>query len=509
MDKLYDNAITDRWSRARLARDARFDGMFVVAVKSTGIYCRPVCPAPLAREVNVRYFEHAAGAAAAGFRPCLRCRPERAPGLRSYGEQAFDLALKRVSEGFLAEHSVAELAERVGVSDRHLRRQFDQRMGIGPLALHANQRLLLAKQLLAETTLPVTEVALAAGFASLRRFNQAFHDACGMPPTAVRKQSDELDVVPDQIELLLGYRPPFDYAAHLQFLAVRALPGLEWVDGERWTRQLGADSYLQVENLPERSALRLRLHGAQAAQIPGLLRRVRRVFDVNADPGCIAEQLSADRVLGSLVSDRPGLRLPGMFDGFEGSVRAILGQQISVAAARTLAIRIMDRCGQQFPGSEGFPQPAQLAELDFDGLGLTSQRVHSLRSLGLAVADGSLDLESPQPLADWLEQCQRVPGIGPWTAEYMAMRVLHHPDAFPAGDLVVRKALAAALSDGDRLPSERLVRERAEAWRPWRAYAVIQLWRAQTPAPAPPQSGPPKRRVKQTLSKQEQCNEPC
>ncbi|MBD8526070.1 DNA-3-methyladenine glycosylase 2 family protein [Pseudomarimonas arenosa] len=471
---------TERWSRARLARDARFDGMFVVAVKSTGIYCRPVCPAPLARESNVRYFTQAAAAAAAGFRPCLRCRPERAPGLRSYGEQAFDLALKRVGEGFLAEHSVAELAERVGVSDRHLRRQFEQQMGIGPLALHANQRLLLAKQLLAETRLPVTEVALAAGFASLRRFNQAFHDACGMPPTALRKQSEQISTAPERIELLLGYRPPFDFTAHLEFLAARALPGLEWVEGGCWRRQLGAAAQLDVVDVPERCAIRVSLQGVKAARIPDLLRRVRRVFDVNADPACIAEQLGSDPILQRLLQVQPGLRLPGMFDGFEGAVRAILGQQISVAAARTLAIRLMTRCAEQFADAEGFPRPAELAELDFDGLGLTSQRVNSLRSLGRAVAEGSLDLEAPQPLSDWLAQCQQVPGIGPWTAAYMGMRVLHHPDAFPGGDLVVRKAMARALSASAMLPNERRVRQHAEAWRPWRAYAVIQLWRAQS-----------------------------
>lgn len=470
----------ERWSRARLARDARFDGMFVVAVKSTGIYCRPVCPAPQARERNVRYFQHAAAAAAAGFRPCLRCRPERAPGLRSYGEQAFDLALKRVGQGFLAEHTVADLAERVGLSERHLRRQFEQHMGIGPLALHANQRLLLAKQLLAETRLPVTEVALAAGFASLRRFNQAFHDACGMPPTALRRQSDELPQAPDRIELLLAYRPPFDYSAHLAFLAVRALPGLEWVEGARWIRRLSADARLEVSNLPERCALKFALHGVRAVQIPDLLRRVRRVFDVNAEPTAIEAQLAADEVLASIVRRQSGLRLPGMFDGFEGAVRAVLGQQISVAAARTLAIRIMARCAEQFADADGFPTPAQLAELNFDGLGMTGQRIRSLSSLGRAVAQGDLDLDSPQPLSDWLVQCQQVPGIGPWTAEYMAMRVLHHPDGFPAGDLVVRKALAEALSASGGLPTERSVRAHADRWRPWRGYAVIHLWRAQT-----------------------------
>ena len=475
-----DSPLIERWSRARQARDARFDGMFIVAVKSTGIYCRPICPAPLAREANVRYFAHAAAAAAAGFRPCLRCRPERAPGLRSAGEQAFDLALKQVGEGYLAEHSVAELAQRVGLSERQLRRQFEQRMGLGPLALHANQRLLLAKQLLAETALSVTDVALASGYNSLRRFNQTFRDACGMPPTALRRQLDRAPAA-DAIELLLGYRPPYDYAALLEFLAARALPGVEWVEDGRWIRRLSDGAELSVSQLPERNALRLRLCSVKPVQIPELLRRVRRVFDVDADPAAIGDLLAADPPLALLLAARPGLRLPGVFDGFEGALRAILGQQVSVAAARTFALRLIEQTRRQFPGSMGLPTPAQLAALDCSGLGLTGKRIATLKALSSALLDRRIELETAQSLLSWIASLQQIPGVGPWTAEYMAMRVLHHPDAFPAGDLVVRKAMAAALG-ADKPISERVLRQHAERWRPWRGYAVIHLWRYQVDA---------------------------
>lgn len=470
------------FARARRARDPRFDGLFFIAVRSTGIYCRPICPAPSAKESNVRYFLHAASAAAAGFRPCLRCRPELAPGLApcERGERRFELAWQRIREGALSEGRVADLAAEVGLSDRQLRRQFLQRAGVTPLDVALTQRLLLAKQLLTETALPITEIAYASGFRSLRRFNDAFLRGCGMPPSRLRQRRAAEPSV-SAVRIRLAYRPPYDLDGMFGFLAARAVSGIERVQGHCYQRIVGAAGRvgrITLTPLPGADALQLAIEGDVLLQLPDLLRRLRRLFDLDAQPQAVSDLLAADPRLQASLQAAPGLRVPGAFDGFETAIRAVLGQQVSVAAARTLCTRLVERWGEAVQLGDGesgrlFPTPQRLAEAEVGQIGLPAARAATIRALSRAVADGAIDLERSQPVEDWLQRLQALPGIGPWTAQYMAMRCLHHPDAFPAGDLVVRKQLGAATAL-NTVACEAI----AEAWRPWRAYAVLHLWRA-------------------------------
>jgi AraC family transcriptional regulator of adaptative response / DNA-3-methyladenine glycosylase II len=486
--------------RARLSRDARFDGLFFTAVRSTGIYCRPVCPAPAPRRENVAYYPSAAAAESAGFRPCLRCRPELAPGEGAWrrGDETVARALKLIDQGFLAERPLSELAGRVHLGERQLRRLFVERLGAAPIGVHGTRRLLFAKQLLTETTLPVTEVALAAGFSSLRRFNAAFLEAYRMAPRDLRRRTPAEGAAGDPAQplvLRLGYRPPYDFTAMLDFLRGRALPGVETVDARSYARTIGTPQmpgWLRISAWPggrgERAhALKLELHGAAPAQLADIVQRVRRMFDLDADPDAIAAALSPDPRLRPLLRKRPGLRLPSGWDGFEIAVRAVLGQQVSVAAARTLAARLAQRHGHalataSLPGLDRlFPTPAALAEGDLDGLGLTAARAAGVRGIARALLDGRVGFAAEQTLDEFAAAWSALPGIGPWTAQYLALRALGHPDAFPAEDLVLQKALPG---DGSRLTARRL-REHAEAWRPWRAYAVIHLWRDAMASPAP------------------------
>ena len=478
--------------QARLSRDARFDGLFFTAVTSTRIYCRPVCPAPSPRPANVRYYASAAAAEAAGFRPCLRCRPELAPGNVAWprGEQVVARALKLIDAGVLADHSLEQLAARVDIGARQLRRLFVQHVGAPPIDVHTTRRLLFAKQLLTETGLPVTEVALASGFASLRRFNAAFAQANRMPPRELRRQPRG---APDSaLVLRLGYRPPYDFAALLMFLRTRALPGVERVDEQSYLRVFGtpdAAGWLRLSAWPgDEHALQLELHGAHPAHLLPLVTRLRRMFDLDADPRAIATTLGASAVLKPLVRKRPGLRLPGGWDGFEIAVRAVLGQQVSVAAARTLATRIVQRHGAALtaPMPAGlerlFPTPAQLADADLREIGVTTARAATIRGIARALLDGRVDFRAEQPLADFVTSWVALPGIGEWTAHYMAMRALSHPDAFPAADLILRRVAAG---DAPELSTKGLT-TLAEAWRPWRAYAVMHLWRRASDAAAKP-----------------------
>ncbi|MGV8959543.1 MAG: AlkA N-terminal domain-containing protein [Stenotrophomonas sp.] len=463
--------------QARLARDARFDGVFFTAVRSTGIYCRPVCPAPLPRRENVSYYPNAAAAAAAGFRPCLRCRPELAPdAVRHLQDDTLRAALALLGEGLLQEQPVTALAAAVGVSARQLQRLFVARLGATPAQVHATRRLLLAKQLLTETTLPVTQVALAAGFNSLRRFNSAFLAGCGMPPRAIRRH--HAPSAGGELSLRLAYRPPLDFAAMLGFLRRRAIPGIERIDAHSYTRVIGppeSPSLIRVTADPRRPELRLQLGTVDPRAIPGIVRRVRRIFDLDADLAVVHATLQREPVLATAIARRPGLRVPGGWDGFEVAVRAVLGQQVSVAAATTLACRLVDRFGQHLRGQpEGldrlFPDAVQLAEAPLESIGLPRSRAATIRALASACADGRLDFSSAQHLASFIQRCTALPGIGPWTANYIALRALGLPDAFPAGDLVLQQILGGAT----RL-SERATEARSQAWRPWRAYAVLHL----------------------------------
>ena len=473
--------------QARLSRDPRFDGLFFTAVTSTRIYCRPVCPAPAPKPRNVTYFPSAAAAEAAGFRPCLRCRPELSPddGAWRRGDDAMARALKLIDTGLLAEHPLATLAERVHLGERQLRRLFVERLGAPPSGVHATRRLLFAKQLLTETALPITEIALAAGFGSLRRFNTVFQEAYRMAPRDLRKREPAQQG--DTLTLRLGYRPPYDFAAMLQFLRTRALPGVELVEDAAYARVIAplgegkTPGWLHVSQWPgDDHALQLQVHGAAPSRLLDIVGRVRRMFDLDAEPQTIASALSVHPRLRPLVRRRPGLRLPSGWDGFEIAVRAIIGQQVSVAAARTVAARLARRFGQPLmalpmPGlAHLFPTPDALADADLAPIGLTRTRAQTIRTVARAVLDGAVDFRADTTLDEFVARWTALPGIGPWTAHYVAMRALGHPDAFPADDLVLQRALP---DDGTRLTARALAAQ-AEAWRPWRAYSVIHLWRA-------------------------------
>jgi AraC family transcriptional regulator, regulatory protein of adaptative response / DNA-3-methyladenine glycosylase II len=487
---------------ARLSRDARFDGLFFTAVSTTGIYCRPVCPAPAPKSTNVAYYPSAAAAEAAGFRPCLRCRPELAPGSGSWrrGDELVARALALIDDGLLADEPLPALAERLQVSDRQLRRLFVERVGAPPVGVHGTRRLLLAKQLLTDTTLSITDVAMAAGFQSVRRFNAVFCDAYRMAPRDLRRLQDVTGN--DTLTLRIGYRPPYDFEAMLAFLRNRALPGVEVVDETSYRRVFGtpdAPGWLRVTRWPlapgaaPAHALRLEVYGSRPAVLLSLVNRVRRLFDLDADPEAIAGALAGDPILRPFVGRCPGRRLPGGWDGFEVAVRAIVGQQVSVAAARTIASRLVAAVGTALPvdlAAVGFthlfPQPAALVDADLTGIGLTRDRAHTIRQMARALVEGRVDFGREQTLDEFVARWTRLSGVGPWTAHYIAMRALSHPDAFPAEDLVLRRAVGGS---GPAV-SARDLRLRAEAWRPWRAYAVMHLWsaappRARTPVAAP------------------------
>lgn len=466
---------------ARRTRDARFDGLFFTAVKSTGIYCRPVCPAPLPKTANIVYYPNAAAAASAGFRPCLRCRPEAAPGppLWRAGDELVRGALRLIEHGALDRAPVAALAARIGVGERHLRRLFEEHLGASPLDVAATRRVLFAKKLISETNLPMTDVALAAGYQSLRRFNAAFRAAYAMTPRAIRRGRAPLAAAGEHV-LRLPYRPPFDFAATLRFFARRAIPGIEAVDEICYARRFvfdGVPGTFAATGLPGQHAIELRIRHQRPAALLDVATRVRRLFDLDADAAAIHAALARDRRLRPLLRRFPGVRVGGVWDGFEAAVRAVLGQQVTVAAARTLASRLVARHGVR-DGDDAelgiaFPTPQTLAQADLGALGITRARAATIAAVSRAVADGTVDFRPEQRLDDFIARWTALPGIGDWTAHYLAMRTLGHPDAFPAGDIVLRKALVPGTTfSAAALESE------SEAWRPWRAYAVLLLWRS-------------------------------
>jgi AraC family transcriptional regulator, regulatory protein of adaptative response / DNA-3-methyladenine glycosylase II len=475
-----DRAALDR---ARLSRDPRFDGRFFIAVTSTGVYCRPVCPVRSPKKCNVRYYPTAAAAAEAGFRPCLRCRPEAAPGTPAWlGTSAVvRRALRLIQDGALDESSVAALAARLGIGPRHLHRLFLQHVGASPITVAQTRRLHFAKRLLDETELPITEIALAAGFGSVRRFNDTFHRTYGRAPRELRKQGRRAATgdLGDEVVLRLAFRPPYDWAQVRDFLATRAIAGVERVDEHGYARTLASDgghTLVRVQALPQENALQLRVRGAVPADLFHISACARRTFDLAADPARILSAFVTDPVMGPLARRRPGLRIPGAWDPFECAVRAILGQQVSVAAAGTLASRVVARAGRLVatgvPGlTHLFPSPAELAGADLGGIGLTGARVTTLKSLAAAAADGKVDFRAAAD--EVVTSLLPLPGVGEWTAQYVALRALGEPDAFPAADLVLRRMAA----DGSPLTAREL-EARAETWRPWRGYAAVHLWRA-------------------------------
>jgi AraC family transcriptional regulator of adaptative response / DNA-3-methyladenine glycosylase II len=468
--------------RARISRDPRFDGKFFIAVTSTGIYCRPICPVRSPKRVHILYYATAAAAAEAGYRPCLRCRPEAAPGTPAWlGTSAIvRRALRLIDDGCLDRDSVETLAARLGIGARHLHRLFIEHVGASPVVVAQTRRLHFAKRLLDETNLAITEIALAAGFGSVRRFNDAFRGAYGLPPRDRRKRRRSRPAaVGGEVALRMAFRPPYDWEHMQGFLATRALPGVERVDERGYARTVACDTghaIIHVRPLANEHGLELRVRGAASSTLFNVACTARRMFDLGADPARVILAFEHDPTLGPLVRARPGLRIPGAWDPFECVVRAILGQQVSVAAGRTLAARLVARAGRPISTAEDglthlFPSPAALARADLHGLGLTSARVGALHALARAVRDG-LDLSGSSD--DVSRALGALPGIGAWTAQYVALRALGEPDAFPAGDLVLRRVA----SPGDAPLSARALESRAEAWRPWRGYAALHLWRA-------------------------------
>jgi AraC family transcriptional regulator of adaptative response / DNA-3-methyladenine glycosylase II len=463
--------------RALRARDARFDGRFFVAVSSTRIYCRPVCTVKPPKRENCRFYPSAAAAEIEGYRPCLRCRPELAPGNASIDAttRLAQAAASLIEDGTLNGEGVDAIAGRLGITDRHLRRAFGAEFGVSPIAFAQTQRLLLAKRLLTDTRLPVTEVALASGFGSLRRFNALFRSRYRLNPKQLRKLA--AGGAPDTLDFELSYRPPYDWPALTAFLAARAVAGVESVEGGVYRRTVrvvaeGREQrgWLEIGLSARKPALRLTLSASLAKAIPPVLARVKSLMDLACHP------VEVTRTLGPLAERNPGLRVPGAFDGFEVAVRAILGQQISVAAARTLAGRFVQAFGEPvetpFPElSAVFPKPARIAKLatgQVAKLGMPGKRAKTIITLARAIDEGALELAPNADIETTLAKLRALPGIGEWTAQYIAMRALAWPDAFPHTDLGVMKAL------DEKRPQQVLAR--AEAWRPWRAYAVMHLW---------------------------------
>jgi AraC family transcriptional regulator of adaptative response / DNA-3-methyladenine glycosylase II len=469
--------------RARLARDPRFDGRFFVAVTTTGIYCRPICPAPTARSANVRYFASAAAAVDAGFRPCLRCRPEAAPGTPAWSgtSAVVTRALRLIGAGALADGGVEPLSARLGIGPRHLHRLFLRHLGASPIDVAQTARIEFAKRLIDETTLSMTEVALSAGFGSVRRFNDAFQRAYGRPPRALRRAAaaSGARARPSELRLRLAYRPPFDWEAMIGFLEPRAIAGVERVADGVYRRTIvsgEAAGLLTVRHVPRARSVEVRIDLTDPSALPSIVARVRTMFDLGADPAGVARVLARDPLLAALVRRRPGLRVPGAWDPFETAVRAVVGQQVSVKAAMTIVGRIVSRLGKPVatgePGLERlFPTPAAIAGDTLDGLGLTRARAATVRRLAAALAEGRLALDSASDAGTIGAQLVAIDGIGPWTAQYIALRGLGDPDAFPAEDLGLRLA-----AGGGTRVTTRDLRDRAERWRPWRGYAALHLW---------------------------------
>ena len=471
------------------SRDSRFDGLMFVGVTSTGVYCRPICPARTPKFENCKFYGSAAAAQDAGFRPCLRCRPEAAPDLASWRgtSNTVSRALALIAEGALdgEGRSVEKLAERLGVGERQLRRLFLQHLGASPVSVAQTRRVLFAKQLIHETRMPMTEVAMAAGFGSLRRFNETFLNLFHRPPSALRRKNsarfEEKDVA-----LRLRYRPPYDWDCMLGFLRARAVAGVEMVDGGRYLRTVEVDGEMgsiEVTHLANQQSLGVSIRFPHVRLLPAIVARVRRLFDLGADIETIDDHLSTDPVLAPLVARRPGLRAPGGWDGFEIAVRAVLGQQISVVAARRLAGQLVALHGRAVPKSflihpglsHVFPTAKRLAAASAIGLAMPASRLTALRAVAEAALANPNLFRPFGSLEETIARLRTIRGIGEWTAQYIAFRAIREMDAFPATDIGLLRSVASM--DGEKATPAHLL-SRAESWRPWRAYAAQHLWAA-------------------------------
>jgi len=487
----------DTGYRAVSSRDARFDGVFFTAVRTTGIYCRPSCPATTPKRQNVHFYPTAAAAQGAGYRACRRCRPDAVPGSPAWNVRA-DLvgrAMRMIGDGVVDREGVAGLSTRLGYSERHLTRELVAELGAGPQALARTQRAQTARLLLQTTGLSATDAAFAAGFASVRQFNDTMREVYGLTPTELRQRSARRAAVPGTIPLRLAHRGPLDAAHLFDFLGVRAVPGVE----EIVQRPGGARTYRRTLALPggpgiaevdepradradratgggPQTWLDCRLRLASLRDLTSAVQRMRALFDLDADPDAVDRALGADPHLAPLVAARPGLRSPGHVDPHELAVRAVLGQQVTVAAARTLAGRLTARYGEPLPAPSGgltglFPTVAALAEADDEDLAMPGARKRALRGMCAALASGAVDLSPGVDREQAAAALLALPGIGPWTVSYVRMRALGDPDAYLPTDIGVRHGLSAV--GAPDTPD-------TTAWRPWRSYAVHHLWVAST-----------------------------
>jgi AraC family transcriptional regulator of adaptative response / DNA-3-methyladenine glycosylase II len=469
--------------RAVASRDRRFEGRFLVAVTTTGVYCRVGCPSRTPLPPHVRFFPSPAAAEAAGFRPCKRCRPDLEGEL---GGALIRDALHLIADGVADDHGIGDVARRLGVSLRTLDRTFTAAVGATPLQLARSRRAQTARTLIAQSSMPLVDVAFAAGFGSLRQFNETMRQQLGVAPGAFRRgqaapgsagAADGREGSDGWLTLRLSRRDPFAAEPLLGFLAARAVTGVEAGSAAGYSRSLRTRGGVAVVTLsPADGHVLLRARLDDLADLEDVVGRCRRLLDLDSDPRAVAADLGRDHLLAPLLAARPGMRVPGSAEPFETAVRAVLGQQVSVAAARTLAGRLVARHGDPLREPVGeltrvFPAPARLAEADLDGLGLTGRRIESIRALSRSVARGELDVAGGDA-EEFDSTLAALPGFGPWTRAYIAMRARGDPDAIPVSDLGLRRALERLGEPGDA-PS---VARRAEAWRPWRAYAAIQLW---------------------------------
>ncbi len=469
----------DVLDRARRSRDARFDGRFFIAVKSTRIYCRPVCPSRFSNDSNIRYYATAAEAAEAGYRPCLRCRPETAPGSPAWlGTSAVvRRALTLIQDGALDRESVSRFSERLGIGVRHLARLFAQHVGVPPVAVAQTRRLHLAKQLLDETHLSITSIAAAAGFSSIRRFNDTFRATYGRSPRNLRKGRQIEPAREAEIALRLAYRPPYDWEHMSRWLGMQAIRAMESVDAG-YTRSMHTKSghaVLRVRPLVGEHALELRIWRAMPADLPYLICAARRMFDLTADPAKIESALRADQLLRPLVARRPGLRIPGVWDLLECGVRAILQGSGPPGRSHALLSELVQFTGEPIPPAPGgitrlFPSPAALAEADLGRLEIPHDQREAIRQLAAGIRDGLIRRDLPE--AQLTQHFSKLSGARHGMGSYLELRALGDPDAFPSGDLRLRRIVSAS----DRPVTPLQLEARAEAWRPFRGYAALHLW---------------------------------
>lgn len=477
---------TDEFENARQSRDPRFDGRFFIGVLTTGIYCRPVCPVRIPKKENVQLYRSAASAAEAGFRPCLRCRPESSPGTPAWIGAPYKVskALHLIARGNLDGSSVDELAEQLCIGPRQLSRLFQQYVGASPIAVAQTQRLHFAKKLLDETNLPLSEVCFAAGFGSVRRFNAVFQSTYARTPKELRKGvRGRQRSKGEGIRVRLSYRPPLDWQSMLAYLEYRKIPGVEHIDLEQnayhRTIAIGAsvgDICAQFSEL-EHSVM-LQINFPDTRHLYHIVEKVRLLFDLKADSEEIERFFKDDALLKKVVEKNPGTRVTGCWDGLEVTVRAILGQQVTVKAATTLAGRVAERYGGNYNGSSVhltrvFPAAETLANADLNGMGIVGQRIAAIKAVAAKIATGDIVFDGVLETEEFVRRLCEIKGIGDWTAHYVALRVLNDPDAFPYSDLILRRA---ATSNQQTLTPKALLQQ-AEVWRPWRAYAVILLWK--------------------------------